>query len=57
MWWAKDDQLAPAHHGEFVAAWLPGARAFPQPGGHLGMFTRLEPFIDAALGGGEAAGA
>jgi len=57
VWWARDDQLAPAHHGEFLAAWLPAARAFPQPGGHLGMFTRLEPFLDAALGAGGTAGA
>jgi pimeloyl-ACP methyl ester carboxylesterase len=49
VWWAEADQLAPAHHGEFLARWLPEARAFPQPGGHLGMFTRLEPFLDAAL--------
>lgn len=53
VWWAAADQLAPAHHGEFLVKWLPGARAFPQPGGHLGMFTRLEPFLDAALGKGD----
>jgi hypothetical protein len=49
IWWAANDQLAPAHHGIFLAEWLPAAQAFPQPGGHLGMFTRLEPFVDTAL--------
>ena len=49
IFWAEDDQLAPAHHDEFLARWLPGARAFPRPGGHLSLFTRLEPFLDAAL--------
>lgn len=53
VWWAADDQLAPAHHGEFLVRWLPEARARPQPGGHLGMFTQLEPFLDAALGGND----
>jgi hypothetical protein len=46
VWWALDDQLAPAHHGEFLLRWLPDARAFPQLGGNLGMFTSMEPFLD-----------
>ncbi len=49
IWWALSDQLAPAHHGTYLTKWLPQARAFPQECGHLGMFSRLHPFLDAAL--------
>lgn len=46
VWYAKNDQLAPVHHGTFLARLLPDARVFPQDCGHLGMFASLAPFLD-----------
>ena len=46
VWYAKNDQLAPAHHGIFLARLLPDARVFAQDCGHLGMFASLAPFLD-----------
>ena len=50
VWYAVNDTLAPPNGGKFICSQLvPGAKAFPQNGGHLNMFNDLAPFLDEAL--------
>jgi len=46
VFYAKNDTLAPAHHGVYLASVLPEARIFPHEGGHLSMFKEMSPFLD-----------
>ena len=49
VWYALNDTIAPAHHGEYISKLLPEAQIFPRSGGHLGMFLDLNPFLDEIL--------
>ncbi len=53
----RDDRITPPCHGRYLAAHLPDARYFEQPGDHLlwlgdtdAMFTQIQGFLAAAAG-------
>jgi pimeloyl-ACP methyl ester carboxylesterase len=51
----RHDRITPPRHGRYLAAHLPGARYFEQPGDHLlwlgdtdAMFAQIREFLAAA---------